>query len=123
MLNNFGESLPRFALMIFQIFNLLGAVGWAAFIIYLVKISKLIKGNTKLISQINDERMSLIRLRAMSYGFMITLGATSLFFGASTLTDALTENFEFGGSFVAQSIMLIAVTSVMISYLILEKEE
>jgi len=46
-----------------------------------------------------------------------------LFFGASTLVDSFAQNLEFSGTFVAQSIFLIAVTSCMISYLILDNNE
>jgi len=122
-LNNFADFLNNTLTIAFHFLNILGAIGWAGFIFYLIKISSLLKGNSNLYSQINDERMSLVRLRSMSYGFCITLGVTALFFGASTLVDSFAQNLEFSGTFVAQSIFLIAVTSCMISYLILDNNE
>jgi hypothetical protein len=123
MMNNFSELMHSSVIIVFSSLNFIGAVGWAGFIFYLIKISRFLKGNSNLNSQINDERMSLIRLRAMSYGFVITLGATSLFYGASTLVDTFSVSFELPGTFIAQSIILIAVSSVLISYLILDKSE
>lgn len=123
ILNNFAEHLHNALLIAMQFLNLFGALAWAGFIFYLIKISGFLKGNSVLKSQVNDERSSLIRLRAMSHGFVITLGVSSLFFGASTLFDSLAENIELGGTFVAQAIILVAVSSALISYLILDKEE
>lgn len=100
----------------------LGAISWVGFMFYLIKISRFLKGNSELNEQINDERLSLIRLRSMSYGFVITVGITSLFFAASFLVDTFSESFNLSGTFVAQSILLIAISSTWLSYLILDKE-
>ncbi len=123
MERNFAELINPSVLLIFQLFSLLGAFGWVGFMFYLIKISRFLKGNLELNKQVNDERMSLIRLRSMSYGFMITLGITALFFGASTLFDSFSENYSLSGTFVAQSIILVAISSAWISYLVLDKEE
>jgi len=123
MLNNFADLLHSSVTMVCQFLNIFGAFGWAGFIFYLIKISRFLKRDSNLNSQVNDERMSLIRLRGMSYGFMITLGVTVLFFGASTLFDSFASSFELSGTFVAQSIILVAVSSTWISYLILDKDE
>jgi len=120
---NFEEFITPSILLIFQLFILLGALGWAGFMFYLIKVSRFLKGNSELNKQVDDERMSLIRLRSMSYGFMITLGITALFFGASTLFDSFSESFTLSGTFIAQSIILVAVSSAGISYLVLDKEE
>ncbi len=123
MLNNFTGLLHSSVTMTFQFLNLFGGLSWAGFIFYFMRISGFLKENLNLKSQVNDERASLIRLRALSYGFTITLGVTSLFYCASFLFDSFAENYKLGGTLVAQSIILVAVSSALISYLILDKEE
>lgn len=123
MLSNFAELLHSSVTMVCHFLNVFGAIGWVGFIFYLIKISRFLKGDSKLNNQVNDERLSLIRLRAMSYGFIVTLGVTALFFAATVLVDSFAVNFELSGAFVAQSIILVAVSSTWISYLILDKNE
>ncbi|OKY26914.1 hypothetical protein [Thalassotalea sp. PP2-459] len=120
--DHFTDILHPYVLFVFQLINLLGALAWVGFILYFIKIGRFLKNNLALNHQINDERTKLIRLRAMSYGLVITLGTTALLFGASILFDAFAQNFALSGTLVARSVLLVAVASTLISYLLLEKD-
>ncbi|HFB64396.1 MAG TPA: hypothetical protein ENJ60_02550 [Aeromonadales bacterium] len=120
---NFSDSIDPELLFIFQLLMVVGSLGWIGFSYFLYRTIRLIKQHPELSSQLNDERSSLIRIRAMAYGFIYTLGAASLFFGGSFLIDAFSANFHFSGSFVAQSIMLIGIESAWISFLIMDSKE
>ena len=122
-LNNFAELLPVWLTAIFHGLNFFGAITFVGFIFYSFKVSHFLKGNSKLYSQVNDERAKLVRLRAMSYGLVITLGASALVFAASTLFDSFSYDIALSGSFVAQLLILVAVSSTCISYLIVDRSE
>ena len=120
---NFGDSASPLVLGIFHFLNIAGSFGWVGFSYYLYKSIRLQKQHPQIKDQINDERASLIRLRAMSFGFVYSTGAAGLIFGTSFLIDSFAVEFRLQGTVVAQSIMLIGLVSSWVAYLILDKEE
>jgi len=120
---NFSDSVAPTTLLIFHLLTLIGGVGWAGFSYFLYRSIGLLKQHPELKPQLDDERNSLIRLKALSYGFTITLGTASLFFGLSLVIDSIGYDLHLSGTFVAQTIMLIGILSALISYLVLDHRE
>jgi len=120
---NFSDSIGHSTLIIFQLLTFGGSIGWIGFSYYVYRSIGFLKQHPELKPQLDDERATIIRLRAMSYGFVITVGSSALFFGISFVIDSTTNDFYFGGTFMAQTIMLIGIVSSVISYLILDSQE
>ncbi len=121
---NFEDLLSASMLVIFHSMTFVGALGWVGFSIYFFRARNLVKAHPQLSGQFNDERWCLIKNKAMSYGFIFSLAAAAIFLAISVLLEAFGRaNVRLSGQFVAHSILVIAVVSSWISYLILDTQE
>jgi len=122
---NFEHLMSPTVITIFSFIILIGSLGWAAYSVYFVKLNSLLKKHPNICKQLNDERQTLVRYKAMSYGLSTIIGTSALLFA---IIFSLNSFFVFdtsllSGQFVSHLIMIIAVTSSLLAYLLLDKEE
>ena len=125
MTYHFESALPDFIYKIFSVMFVLGAVGWAGLSFYLLKINTLIKSNPSFCKYLNDERTKILRLKAMSYGFVASVAIGSIFFSGGFINDAffaIDANY-FTAGFAGHTMMYITLVSSWIAYFMLDEQE
>lgn len=111
--------------LFFSLLTLIGALGWVWFSYILLKSNKLLKQNPELCKQLNDERTRYLRYQAMSYGFLVAIGLSTIFFMASFLLDEFVNPavFSLSGKLISHSIMAISIVASSIAYLKLDNKQ
>jgi hypothetical protein len=125
MTYHFETVLPHLIYKIFSAMLILGAIGWAGLSLYLLKINALVKSNPSFCKYLNDERTKILRLKAMSYGFVASITIGCLFFAAGFINDAfftIDANY-FTAGFAGHTMMYITLLSSWIAYYILDEQE
>ncbi len=125
MTYHFEAVLPHSIYKVFSLMLILGAIGWAGLSLYLLKMNTLIKSNPSFYKHLNDERAKILRLKAMSYGFVVSVAIGSLFFAAGFINDAfftIDANY-FTAGFAGHTMMYITLVSSWIAYFMLDEQE
>jgi hypothetical protein len=121
---NFTDSMSSSVKLFFLLLTMIGSFGWVVVSIYYVKLASLYKKHPEAYKQLNDERSTLVAYKAMGHGYKVTgVAAVLIFVITFLLNNFSTEQYGLTGMFVSHLLMVIAITSGWLAYLIVDKEQ